>query len=243
MSGFGSPNKRSDDVDPFAGTRLGEEQGALPRTGRGRQPGRPGIPPDEKGTLSALRLPHPDWLRHELTISGTTDAMAAFAQAACGAGGIPWEYPNIDFEEDDRVLALVRPPDGSRGLDLASARILALELREATLACRNKITAAADQCWSCPFDLHALLPVPPQILQLGADHPASISWLQANWGTTWPLRHVQRVPRKSDGRKRKTVQMTLEFWAADWTPWAALATIKQNWPAIRLEIRPIYDNA
>ncbi len=199
-------------------------------------------PPDENGTLSALRLPHPDWLRHELTISGTADAMAAFTQAASGAGGIPWDYPNIDFEEDDRVLALVRPPDGSRGLDLASARILARELREATLARRTKITVDEGQSRSCPFDLHALLPVPPEILQLGSDHLVSISWLQTNWGTTWPLRHVQRVPRKSDGRKRKTVQMTLEFWTADWTPWAALAAIKQNWPAIRLEIRPIYDD-
>jgi hypothetical protein len=210
--------------------------------GRGRQPGRPGIPPDEKGTLSALRLPHPDWLRHELTISGIADAMAAFAQAASGAGGIPWEYPNIDFEEDDRVLALVRPPDGSCGLDLASARILARELREATLARRNQLKEAAGQTWPCPFDLHTLVPVPNDILQCGPDHPASMAWLQVNWGTTWPLRHVQRVPRNSDGRKRKTVQMTLKFWAADWTPWAALATIKQNWPAIRLEIRPIYDD-
>jgi hypothetical protein len=36
--------------------------------------------------------------------------------------------------------------------------------------------------------------------------------------------------------------MPLEFWAADWTPWAALTAIKLNWPAIRLEIRPIYDD-
>jgi len=188
-------------------------------------------------------LPHPDWLHHELTISGAADAVAAFAQAAAGAGGIPWEYPNIDFEEDDRVLALVSPPDGSRGLDLASAQILARELREATLARRNKMTAAKGQKPSCPFDLHALVPVPPDILRLGPDHPASMAWLQTNWGTTWPLRHIQPVPRKPERRKRRTVQMTLEFWAADWTPWAALATIKQNWPAIRLEIRPIYDNA
>jgi hypothetical protein len=168
--------------------------------------------------------------------------MAAFAQAASGAGGIPWEYPNIDFEEDERVLALVRPPDGSRGLDLASARILAGELREATLARRNKNSPRAGQSRSCPFDLHALVPVPNNILQYGHDHPASIAWLQTNWGSTWPLRHVQRMPRKSDGRKRKTVQITLAFWAADWTPWAALRKIKQNWPAIRLQIRPIYDD-
>jgi hypothetical protein len=190
----------------------------------------------------ALRLPHTDWLRHELVITGAPSELAVFEAAAAGAGAIPWEYPDLDLEEEDRVQALVQPPDGSRGLDIDSARVLARELREAIFDQQQKIVAAAAHSRVCALDLHKLLPVPSEILQLGPDHSAAMAWLQTNWGTTRPLRHVQRLPDKLVTGKRKTARHRLEFWSADWTPWAALATIRKNWPAIRLQIRPIYND-
>jgi hypothetical protein len=190
----------------------------------------------------ALRVPHTDWLRHELVITGAPSDLAAFEAAAAGAGAIPWEYPDLDLEEEDRVQALVQPPDGSRGLDIDSARVLARELREAIFDHQLKIVAAAAQSRACPLDLNKVLPVPAEILQLGPDHSASLAWLQTHWGTTRPLRHVQRLPDKLVTGKRKTARHRLEFWSADWTPWAALATIRKNWPAIRLQIRPIYND-
>jgi hypothetical protein len=187
-----------------------------------------------------LRLAHTDWLRHELVITGVPSELAAFEAAAAGAGAIPWEYPDLDLEEEDRVQALVQPPDGSRGLDIDSARVLARELREAIFDHQQKIVAAVAQSRACPFDLHKLLPVPSEILQLGPDHSASLSWLQTHWGTTRPLRHVQRLADKPVATKRKTVRLRLEFWSADWTPWAAFAAIRKAWPTLGFDIRPDY---
>ena len=190
----------------------------------------------------ALRLPHTDWLRHELVITGAPSALAAFEAAAAGAGAIPWEYPDLDLEEEDRVQALVQPPDGARGLDIESARVLARELREAIFGHQQKIVGAAAHSRVCPLDFHKLLPVPDEILQLGPDHSASLAWLQANWGTTQPLRHVQRLPEKPVTGKRKTARLRLEFWSADWTPWAAFAASRKAWPALGFDVRPDYDN-
>ncbi len=190
----------------------------------------------------ALRLPHTDWLRHELVITGAPSELAAFEAAAAGAGAIPWEYPDLDLEEEDRVQALVQPPDGSRGLDIESARVLARELREAIFGHQLKIVATAAHSRACPLDLHKLLPVPYEILQLGPDHSASLAWRQTNWGTTRPLRRVQRLSDKSVTAKRKTAQLRLEFWSADWTPWAAFAAIRKAWPALGFDIRPDYDD-
>jgi hypothetical protein len=190
----------------------------------------------------ALRLPHTDWLRHELVITGAPSELAAFEATAAGAGAIPWAYPNLDLEEEDRVQALVQPPDGSRGLDIDSARVLARELREAIFGHQQKVIATAAQSRACPFDLHKLLPVPAEILQLGPDHSASLAWLQTNWGTTRPLRHVLRLTGKPVTAKRKTARLRLEFWAADWTPWAAFSAIRRAWPALGFDIRPDYDD-
>jgi len=189
-----------------------------------------------------LRLPHTDWLRHELVITGPPSELAAFEAAAAGAGNIPWEYPDLDLEEEDRVQSLVQPPDGSRGLDVESARVLARELREAIFDHQRKVIAAAAQSRACPFDLHRLVPVPAEILQLGPDHAASLAWLQTNWGTTRPLRHVQLLPGKPQTSKRKTVRRTMEFFSANWTPWAALAAIREAWRALGFDVRPDYDD-
>jgi hypothetical protein len=189
-----------------------------------------------------LRLPHTDWLRHELVITGVPSELAAFEAAAAGAGAIPWEYPDLDLEEEDRVQALVQPPDGSRGLDIDSARVLARELREAIFDHQQKIVTTVAQSPACPFDLHKLLPVPAEILQLGPEHSASLAWLQSNWGTTRPLRHVQRLPAKPVTGKRKTARRRLEFWSADWTPWAVFVAIRKTWPALGFNVQPDYDD-
>ena len=45
----------------------------------------------------------------------------------------------------------------------------------------------------------------------------------------------QRPPVREPGRLR------LGFWSADWTPWPALARLRRDWPALRFELRPLYD--
>ncbi len=99
------------------------------------------------------------------------------------------------------------------------------------------------QSQACPLDLHALLPVPPGVLRLGADHPDALAWLWTHWGTTDGLRRVAiepaLVPRKSLSPGAATLRIS--FWSADWTPWRALAAVRERCPALRFDIRPTYD--
>ena len=92
------------------------------------------------------------------------------------------------------------------------------------------------------FDLHALRPVPGSILVLGPDHPRALAWLWQHWGTTQALRHVVVL---GEPREQEAVETMwrLGFWSADWTPWQALAAMAADWPQLRFETRPLYDQA
>lgn len=166
--------------------------------------------------------------------------MAALRHEAAGAGAIPWHDPDADLEEEDRVHALLNPPDGSPGLSLQGARALARALRGAVEAQQQRVVAVVGQSRACPFDLHALLPVPDRILRLGPDDPASIAWLRRHWGTVRALRHVRLRDDAPDRRLRRSARLRLEFWSADWTPWAAFQALRKRWPAAVFDIRPDY---
>jgi hypothetical protein len=188
----------------------------------------------------ALALPHTDWLRHELVVIGTSEAIAEFRQAACGSGGIPWAYPDLDYEEDDRYLALVNPPDGSLGLSPAAARVLAHELREAEFQHQRKVRALAGFSRLCPLDLHALVPIPPDLLDLGPDDNGTVAWLRAHWGVLQALRNVALVPAGCKKLRGKKEQITLEFWSADWTPWPTIAAIRKRFASLIFTVTPDY---
>jgi hypothetical protein len=98
---------------------------------------------------------------------------------------------------------------------------------------------------ACPFDLHALLPVPGEILRLGPDHPQAMLWLWTHWGTTQPLRHVTALPASPNGicagLEAGEARLQLSFWSADWTPWCALLALQARWPALRWQMRPRYE--
>ena len=108
---------------------------------------------------------------------------------------------------------------------------------------------------ACPFDLHALLPVPDHVLALGPDHPDALAWLWAHWSTTRGLRRVEVVPAPRSRQRRLLHEDAaaaavpeagqgewhLGFWSADWTPWRALARLAELWPALRFQAQPIYE--
>jgi hypothetical protein len=187
----------------------------------------------------ALAPPHTDWLRHDCLVTGPPADIAAFRAAAAGAGAIPWHYPDLDLDEEDRVHALVHPPDGSPGLRLAAARVLARQLRGAIEAHQARVDAAGRRRL-CPFDLHALLPVPQAVLHRGPDDSVSTAWLRAHWGVIRALRQVRLRADPPDRRLRHSARLRYEFWSADWTPWAALLATRQRWPALVFDIRPDY---
>jgi len=176
---------------------------------------------------------HTDWLYHHLTVTGPADQVTAFRQAAAAAGVIPWRL-DLDGMEEDLFLMLAAPASGqARTLSLEGARLLASELRDAVA--RRHAAARVGRSIVSPLDLHALVPVPADILRLGPDHPDAVLFLWAHWGTTQALRHVALRPGGDHSAFR------VSFWSADWTPWRALRRIRTDWPGLHFEVRPVYE--
>lgn len=190
--------------------------------------------------MSGAAAPEPvDWLWNELTLSGPAARVEAFRAAAAGAGVIPWVLDLAALEEEF-LLPMLAPPDGARAISLAGAKLLARRLRDATAANHAAALARMATDRSCPFDLHRLLPVPATLLALGPEEPASRDWLRAHWGVARPLRHVATLPATLDRRLRRMGQLRVGFWSADWSPWAAIARLRRDWPGLSLELRPHY---
>ena len=181
-----------------------------------------------------------DWLRNTLVVRGPAEAVAGFRDAAAGPGVIPWRL-DLDRLEEDWFLPMAAPLGGLRAISLAGARILARRLRDATAARHARaLERLARGERGCPFDLHRLQPVPPTILQLGPDDPASQAWLWTRWGTTRALRHVRALSARVDGRRKHTDEVVVEFWSADWSPWRAIARLRREWPKLTFELVPDY---
>lgn len=187
-----------------------------------------------------LRLPHPDWLHHELVVTGPPADLDRFRAAASGAGTVPWHL-DLDRMEEDLFHLLV----GAGQLSLEGARVLAGQLQEAVARRHARAVARVGQSSACPFDLHALVPVPDAILRLGPDHPEALAWLWTHWGTTETLRHVTMGEAAARRQKRAPATGALEFrfWSADWTPWRAFETLRADWPRLRFDVRAEYGSA
>jgi hypothetical protein len=202
-------------------------------------------PVGKAGPDAPLRLAHTDWLHHRLMVTGPDAAMAAFRVAAAGAGVIPWHLDLDRIEEECFHLLVAPPPPQRRSLSLAGARVVATQLRDTVARRHDLAVARVGNSRACPFDLHALVPVPGEILRHGPDDPVSLAWLWAHWGTTRELRHV--TPESAAGQDRRGrptdagTGCHLTFWSADWSPWRALAQIAARWPALRFDLRPSYD--
>jgi hypothetical protein len=191
-----------------------------------------------------LALPHTDGLYHHLRVTGEAAEVATFRAAAAGAGVIPWAHDLGPAAEDWFHLLAVPPAPQRRSLSLEGARILAGQLRDAAEARQRLVTDRAAASRACPFDLHRLLPVPGRLLRLGPDAPETHAWLWAQWGTTQALRGVVTlpVPKRGPSRQWEPGLLWVGFWAADWTPWRAIAQLRARWPTLRLDVRPLYDD-
>ena len=187
----------------------------------------------------ALAPPHTDWLRHDLIVTGPVPDVTALRGAAAGAGAIPWAYPDLDRWEEDQVLALVQPPDRSVGLSPTAARVLARQLRSAVETHHQRVLAASGTT-PCPFDLHAIVPLPHDILQRGPDDPASHAWLQ-----TTGARHARCVmcgialTRRSGGRAARH-GCTSNSGRRTGRPGRCSRCCAQRYPTLTFDVRPEY---
>ena len=137
------------------------------------------------------------------------------------------------------------PPGHARTLSMEGCRMLAAELRDAVARRHALAIARVGRSAACPFDLHALLPAPATILQLGPDHPDALAWLWAHWGITQALRHVavEADPARRRPGPEDAAPFAVGFWSADWTPWRAVASLRKTWPALGFTITPRYERA
>jgi hypothetical protein len=194
-------------------------------------------PTSHAATGAPLCLPQTDWLRHRLAVTGPAADLAAFRQAAAGAGIIPWSL-DLESLEEDWFHLLARPDH--QELSLPGARILAGQLRGAVEHRHALAIAQVGRSRACPFDLHALVPVPVEILRLGPDHPDGLAWLWQHWGTTEPLRHVAPSKVAPEPLPAGQQALHLTFWSADWTPWRAFQQVGTDWPTLRMDVQPEY---
>jgi hypothetical protein len=205
----------------------------------------------------------PAWRYHHLIVSGPAATVAAFAAAARGAGVTPWQLDFATIEEDIFNMAAAQPAARRNHLTIAGCRILARQFRErveqrqarALALVGHSLAGAASQ--ACPFDLHALLPVPASILALGPTHPRALAWLAAHWGVTDRLRQVALLARPTAGRRLPKDHTVIGYGFftgggvaqdpagrnprqghGEGTPHAAIATLGARFPALRFTLRP-----
>ncbi len=177
-SGGGPAAEQHAEADRAAG-----DQAEAASSQRRRARDQPSGPADLGGLLAdgadaPLCPAHTDWLSHRLLVTGPAAAVAAFGNAAAGVGSIPWQL-DLDSLAEDWFHRLVDP--AHRTLSLAGAQVLASQLRKAVEHRYAVALARVGHSRACPFDLHALLPVPAAILQHGPDHPAALAWLWQHW--------------------------------------------------------------
>jgi hypothetical protein len=181
----------------------------------------------------------PDWLYHHLTISGPAETVATFAAAARGAGVTPWQLDLAAIEETVFVRA-VSQPASRRNLTVEGCRILARQFRERVELRQARAAALVGQSLACPFDLHALLPVPASILQLGPGDPVALAWLAAHWGITDRLRQVAVRPNATTGRRLRKTHAVIGygFFTDGETPHTAITRLTKHWPGLRFRLMP-----
>ena len=205
---------------------------------------RPVIAATAKRSVQEIARPaaapvHTDFLFHHLRVAGPVEDLAAFRAAASGAGIIPWHL-DLDRVEEDAFLRLAAPIGHARTLSLEGARLLAAELRDAVGRRHALAVARVGLDKKCCFDLHALVPVPGDVLRLGPDHPEALHWLWTRWGTTDALRRVAPAPDRDETALAETA-WRISFWSADWTPWRALASVRRRFPGLRFDLQPHYE--
>jgi hypothetical protein len=126
------------------------------------------------------------------------------------------------------------------GLLIEGCHILARPFRERIEARDAKAAALIGRGRACPFYLHVLLPIPPEILRRGPTDPESLAWLAKHWGTRDDLRKIVERPNPSPERRLPSGHALISygFFTSGETPRAAIGQLGARWPALRFVLTP-----
>ncbi len=200
-----------------------------PKKGRGRK---------RKSASGYRSGAHEEWLFHHLIVVGPAENIALFQEAASGPGIIPWRLDYDAIEEDIFNLTVSQPP-AVRGVSVEYCRAQARQFVERIQAREARAAERAGSGRGCPFDLQVLLPIPPDILELGIQHPAAIAWLARHWGTEHRLLQVATSVEARPGRRIPAHNSFLgySFFTVDHAPKAAVETIARSRPGLSFTLR------
>jgi hypothetical protein len=178
---------------------------------------------------------------HHLTVGGPAASVADFAAAARGPGLVPWRLDLRLIEEDIFHLAVAGRGAAPGRLSLEGCRILARQFAERVAARQDRAAALAGHGRACPFDLHALLPVPDKFLALGPTHPDALAWLLEHWGIADPPRQILSHARPATERRlpRNHAAVGYGFFTTGAAPEAALARLGARWPDLSFVTRAV----
>jgi hypothetical protein len=137
------------------------------------------------------------------------------------------------------TLAVATPPS-ERRLSVAGCRILARQFRAWVEAHHTLAVARVGRSLPCPLDLHALLPVPDDVLDRGATHPATLAWMAAHWVTTDRLRLVSERPQALAVAFRPvTAWSAIVSSPPERRRMRRLSALAACWPVLHFALRPI----
>ncbi len=202
----------------------------VPPKPRGRRPRRAAWPTPETA---------PEFIYCELIVTGPAVTVQNFAAVARGTGVTPWQLDFAVIEEDIFNLAMAQPP-AQRSLSVAGCRVLARQFRARIEARQGQAVALlSSSSHACPFDLHTLLSVPPEILRLGPAHPAALAWLRRHWGPPESLRKIAALATPRPGKRLPAGHAVIGygFFSRERPPAAAIATLAAVWPGLTLRLR------
>jgi hypothetical protein len=178
----------------------------------------------------------PDFIFNTLTVEGPRQALHEFLGAASGPGFIDWRpewygvYENIYF-------TLMRPSMPT----VQAADKLAKKFRDIAWWAheRGRVVAEIDSHRQ-PLDLNALFPIPKRVLRKGFAEGGQ-EWMWANWGVRWPIRRVTfAMEQQRVGRTKLKPVAVFRFLSEDWSPWIALARMRERWPGLIFVMKAAY---
>ena len=174
----------------------------------------------------------PDHVWSRLEVSGDRTLLYDFVNAAAGPGFLDWEIDWYRIYEDAYGSSLL---GGAPSLGAASMVAHAITDRSWHRVGDARRAAKLDPT-RCPFDLNALIPVPEAVLRRGY-RGAGEAWLWQHWGVGSPLRQVTlEIVQRPFQTALPPLAAVYRFLSEDWAPAIAIGALRDNWPALRLEL-------